>query len=558
MLPSKTSIHPYLFLILNLVPIIVFFLYIKAYAVNVPYMDDMEFIGVINELKEDSARFPLLLVRQQNDHRSAVPRLGVLMAYWINGTLNFRVAILLGYLNLLLLGWSFFLVYKSSLKKSLWFLPVSILLFSPLIYQDHLWTITAYQHTLSIAFSLLALLFIQEKKTSIWYYAIPLSVAATLTNLDGVSLLAVVLFWLATQKRWRHFFIYFLFALLYLLVYFYDFKFSVASKFPSSLDGLSLTIQSFIALTGSIARVASDTYNIIFSLVVGTIILTTYLLLKIVPPLCGSRQDKQEKQMFHFGLVEICFMKLLVSVAIISIGRSAGGIEEMMATRFQIYSVSVLIMFYLFISEKIAGRSLTVAGCFFLLLTIALSVASYVKYDAAVKYFASCLKADTYNYPAKGVFLHQYFNLPDPEPTFYRNYAFPVFFDDDTIRNWQKGSASHSGTTDLKVVDVKNEGAYGHYLNSLLEFSVEASGFEPHTSEVYLSIFQIDNKRAPYLVALSKNNGSLYQRLKGDNSLNQWRGNIPNKLPPGTYRASLCWIEYGKPKSIALSNRLAL
>ncbi len=558
MLRAETNKYAYLFLILNLVPVISFFLYIRQYAVNVPFMDDMEFVDTINELHKNLARLPSLLFRQQNDHRSAVPRLGVLMTYWTSGTLDFRFAVLSGYLNLMLLGWSFFLVYKSSHKGYLGFLPVTLLLFSAIVYQDHLWTITAYQHTLSIAFSILALFFIQRNKIKYWYYAIPFSIAATLTNLDGISLLAVIMVWLSTQKRWKHLFVYFLFASLYLLLYFSDFKFSPASKLPSSIDGIYLAALSFVALTGSIAKVISDTYDVTLSIIIGGTVLFTYLFLKIIPFLSASQFPESRKHFFNFSFAEMCFLKLLTSIAIIAVGRSADGIDGMMAIRFQIYSASLIITFYLFVIEKIDGKILTITRYFSLLLAIALNSMSYVKYDAAVKYFSSSLKADAYNYPAKGIFLHQYFNLPDPEPKFYRNYVFPIFFDRETIANWKSGNGTHTGAIDLKVIGKENKGAYSHYLNPLLEFVVETDKFKSLKSEAYLCIFQNDELSTPYIVALMEDKGSLYQRLISNKLPTRWYGDIPDKIPAGTYQANLCWIENGDPKSIILSNTISL
>ena len=554
----KNITRPYLIWILNLFPIVVFFLFINKYAVNVPYMDDMELVDTVNELRKNFAQLPSILVRQQNDHRAMFSRLGILLAYWIKGTLDFRLTILLGYLNLILLGWAFFLIYRTNNKRNLWFLPITVLLFSPIVYQDHLWSITAYQHTLSIAFSLLALYFLQANKTKYWYYAFPLSIAATLTNLDGISLLSVMLFWLLTQKRWKHFFTYFLFSFLYLIAYFSDFKFSPASELPSSLDGFHLMAKSLVVLTGSITKVLSDTYEVGLSLILGSTILITYLLLKIVPSVGVFRFVKPGKDLLNFTLTDICFLKLLISMAMISVGRSADGIEGMMAIRFQIYSVSMLIAFYLFVIEKTERKALIIARYLFLPLAIVFNITSYIKYDTVVNYFSSGLKADTYNYTTKGVFLHQYFNLPDPEPEFYRNYVFPVFFDDEIIEKWQKGNDSNNQSIDLKVTDMENKGGYGHYLNSLIEFTIETGPFDAHSKEVFLCIFQMDGVQKPYIVALMKNNRSLYQRLKGNDPPSYLHGNIPDKLPTGTYQANLCWIRNGVPGSIMLSDSLLL
>lgn len=554
----KNITHPYLIWILNLIPITIFFLFVNRHALNVPFMDDMELVDTVNELKKNFAQLPSILVRQQNDHRTMFPRLGILLTYWIKGKLDFRLTILLGYLNLILLGGAFFLVYRKVNKLCLWFLPVTILLFSPIVYQDHLWSMTAYQYTLSIAFSILALYFLQNNKINYWYYVIPFSIAATLTNLDGIGLLPLILFWLLNQKRWKHFFVYLIFVFLYLLVYFSNFKFSSASKMPFSLDGFYMIAQNFIVLTGSIAKIVSDTYDVTFSVIVGSIILITYLLLKIAPSAGVFQFIRPERNPLHFTLTDMCFLKLLASMAMISIGRSSDGVEGMMAIRFQIYSVSMLIAFYLFVIEKTEGKTLIIFKYSFLLLAITFSTTSYAKYNAAVNHFSSGLKADTYNYTTKGVFLHQYFNLPDPEPKFYQNYIFPVFFNDEIIKIWQNSSNKNSRSIDLKVINTENKGRYSHYLNPLIEFVVEIDEFKFYDKEVFLCLFQMEGVQKPYIIALMKNNRSTYQQLVGNEPPNRLHGDIPDKLPTGIYQANLCWIKNGVPESIMLSDSLLL
>lgn len=522
-------------------------------------MDDMDLVETINGLKKDFSQLPAILVKQQNDHRIGMARLGILLSYWIQGTLDFRLTVLLGYLNLILLGWSFFLVYRSISKGYIWFLPVTLLLFSPIVQQAHLSSITAYQHTLCISFSILALYFTQATKIRVWYYVFPLSIAATLTTLDGISLPMVLLFWLATQKRWKHFFTYLIFICLLLLVYFYNFKFSPASKLPASVDGFYLVVQSFAALIGSsIAKLISDTHAVLLSIVAGSAILLIFLLLKFAPFAGYNRLVSFKENVLRFTLAEICFLRLLGSMAMISIGRAADGVDGMMAVRFQIYSVSVLIVFYLFVIEKTKGRLLSSARYSFLLLAFVLNLLSYVKYNEAVNYFSSSLKADTYNYPQKGVFLHQYFNLPDPESEFYDNYNFPVYFDEKTIDRWKDSRDTSSNSATLNVITTPHAPGNSEYLYPLIAFTIAIDKFEQYDKESFLCLTPKEGIQKPYMVALKKNNQSVYNLLKDSHIPNTFYGEIPGKLPKGTYKASLCWIKSGAPRAILLTDSLVL
>jgi hypothetical protein len=539
--------------ILVFLPVILFACYIFRHAVNVPFMDDMELIDSVNILKDDLSRFFSVLVRQQNDHRSAFPRIGMFITYLVRGTLDFKVTIMMGYLYLMLLGYVFYLIFKSSGNGFLSFWPVTLLLFSPMVYQVHLWSLTALQHTPSIAFSLLCLYFLQEEKQKIWYYSILFAVMASLTNLDGISIIPVAIVWLMTQKRWMHAVFFLVFGVVYLFIYFADFKFTSDSELIFNAQTLVSMAKGFVVGTGSLGKVISDTRAVPISLVIGSIFIAGFVIFKLFPNITDGANRFKTGNLLALDFTDICFLRMLASMAFIAIGRQGSGAESMVAIRYQIYSVSMVILFYLLVIKILKNRELRMFKGVFLLFALLMNVYSYAKYESAVNSFEHGLKADSYNYPQHHLFVHQYLNMTDADPNFYRNYKFPVYFSKSVIESWKSKPV---GEPAQATVSVRRYAAGA--LSSNPVFPVQIVGIETADNDlakqhVYLGLTSRSDPNLFYLVALHSNRSILSNLFaRGAGSTNYYC-EIPEKLRHETYVARFCWLADGQPMSRVIS-----
>ncbi|MCE6990572.1 hypothetical protein [Dyadobacter sp. CY323] len=542
--------------ILVFLPVILFACYIFKHAVNVPYMDDMELIDSVNILKNDLSRFFSVLVRQQNDHRSAFPRIGIFLTYLVKGTLDFKMTIMFGYLYLMLLGYTFYLIFRTSGNGFLSFLPVTLLLFSPMVYQVHMWSLTALQHTPSIAFSLLCLYFLREEKRKVWYYSILFAVMASLTNLDGISIIPVAIVWLMTQKRWKHAAFFLVFGVAYLIIYFADFKFTSDSKLIFNAETLVSMAKGFVVGTGSIGKVISDTRAVPISLLIGSVILAVFVTLKLFPNIAARSDRFETGNLLALDFTDICFLRLLASMAFIAIGRQASGAESMVAIRYQIYSVSMLILFYLFVIKYLKNRDLRIFKALFLFVSFLLNVYSYAKYESAVSSFEHGLKADSYNYPRHRVFLHQYLNMTDADPEFYVNYTFPVYFYKSIIESWKRKPVGEPANATISIQRFS-----AGELSTNPVFPVQIIGIENKDKDlakedVYLGLTSSTDPQDFYLVALHSNRAIFSNMFsKGSDRVNYYC-EIPEKLRHGTYLARFCWLADGKPMSRGISKPL--
>jgi hypothetical protein len=535
------------------VPVIAFAIYIYRHALNVPYMDDMELIDSVNIFKKGSSNFFVTLFRQQNDHRSTFSRLGVILIYLIRGSLDFRLMIFLGYFNLILLGYAFFLIYKSQNKQITLFLPVTLLLFSPVVYCVHLWSITAFQYTLSIAFSLLSLYFLQPEKKSRWFFAFPLAVAASLTNLDGLSVIPLSIFWLLTQKRWKESAVFSVLTVVYLTIYFTDFRLSSASNIDFSFANLPVMGHAFVVITGSIAKFVSDTHGVVLSTIVGLGILGTFVVFKFFPRVQGKPASSPGGR-FSLDLTDMCFLRMLASMVMIMIGRHAQGIGTMIAPRFQIYAVSMAIIFYLFLVKSAPFRNAAFFKFASIGLALVVSVYSYKKYERQVNFYDAGLKADSYNYTTHRTFLHQYFNLPEPAHTFYENYSFPEYFNKAIIKAWKSAAVPATGLG-IEVTDYPKMERYANYLYGVKGIKVLNVGQEVPGKDVYLGLSENATPNRFYLVALKDGRPSWGS---GDSAAGEFNAEIPEKIKSGLYTATLCWLEAKQPHFKLISKKVSL
>ncbi|WP_247237895.1 hypothetical protein [Telluribacter sp. SYSU D00476] len=532
-----------------LVPIFIFFAYLYKHALNVPLMDDMDLISTINDIKDTPANTIEILFRQQNDHRILFSRLGMLVVYFYTGQINFRYTILLGFFNLVILAYAFFLVYTSFRRGIGLFLPVVILLFCPIVYAVHLWSITSFQYTLALAFSLISLYFLQEEKNTNWYWSLPFALASTLTNLDGLSVLPLGLFWLFIQRRYRESILFTVISALWLSIYFFDFRFSNATSVSFSRASLFTIFKSFFAFVGSFAKIFSDTYAIALSIFLGSLILLSFivsLIYKNLNQTAGHQFRIDWLASVKLDLLDICFLRLLATSCMIAVGRSYAGIEEMMAIRFQVYSVSIVLLFYFLIIRTVP---LTRPHVILVMATSCIvSVFSYLKYEKAVILLKQELKADTYNYTSHRIFLHQ--NSFDPPEDFFKHYHLPQFFDNSTINAWQKGSAYTPSIT-VTSKEVQSSGSFMQHRYPLLDIEIQNAPKTLPYDRVFLTLQRHSDSTKCYVVSLHDKSNWMHKYF--NQASRTFSGFFPLKIPRDKYQLRICWIDNSQPKSILIS-----
>lgn len=540
---------------------LVCFGYLAHYATNVPYMDDMELVYTINDLHEAEADPVSILFRQQNDHRVFFSRLAASAVFFTKGVLDFRWVILLGLGSLGLLFYTYSLLLKSNTTDGgdkIDLLVSSLLLFSGYQFGGHLWSITAFQYTLSLAFSFLAFYWLFSTRRSGRYLAFLFGMAASLTTLDGLLVFLLGLAWLLAQRRFYDALRWLVLSVGWFWLFLRGFRFSRASVLPHTPDDFLRVIKGFVAFMGSYMKLFSDTYAMPLVVVVGGILLTAVIALLV--GLWVRKGLAGGWAVVRSDLLSLCFVRVVAAAAMIALGRSLEAEGAVLGIRFQVYAVTVVVLFYGLLVGSVStkfrgvvrGAALSVAllGC----------ILGYGKYDAEVSHRVSSLKADTYNYTHRGVFLHQYFHLPDPPPSFYRYYRFPVFFTDDQLAALQPdlGEAIPFTLEILRGAALPQDYTYAQY-----QLSFEWR--DPFaTKSLWVSLSPVNAPGVRYLLSarpVQSGLRSFWARLKsvfveGLDFPVRCRVQFPAKLPAGTYRVRV--LDFQAAKAVPLAPDLVV
>jgi hypothetical protein len=536
--------------ILLLIPIISFGIYIFSFALNAPYNDDVALISTLNKIHNPEINLFHTILEQQNDHRIVFSRLATILIFWVSGEMNFRTMILLGYLNLMVLGYAFYLIFKSEKMPFVYFLPVSILLFSPIVQGTHLWAITSFEYTLAIAFSLFSLYFLQQARKKIWILSLLFAVAASLSNLDGLCVFLVGLAWLIIQKRTKESLIYSGFMILYLWLFFYNFHFSASTAPPSGAGFAGNVLKGFISFTGGIVKVLSDSRAYSLSFVAGGIFISIFLIIMTRKILAQTRKSDQ---LLPISLTDICFLELLACAFMVAIGRANDTAESMVAIRFQIYAVTILILLYLVIISNISSSKLkSFVGITFMMGAIALNLLSYIKYTDSVHNRNSELTADAYNYNSHAFFLHQ---IPEmkTDSGFYRYYKFPAYLQEEIVQ-WKHQFKQHTLTPNitLKCLEIPGSSGSVKAVNQTQNFEVGNIPKHVPCQNVYLALFESGSNRKPILIALRPETRGWLDRIF-NKSTPLLLATIHNAIPDSSCDVAVCWVDDGEPGSILIA-----
>ena len=377
--------------------------------------------------------------------------------------------------------------------------------------------------------------------------------AASLTTLDGLLVFPLGLVWLLAQRRFYDALRWLGLSVGWFWLFFRGFRFSRASVLPHTPDDFLRVIKGFVAFMGSYAKLFSDTHGMPLAVVVGGALLT--MVVGLLVGLWARKGLAGGWAVLRSNRLSLCFVRVVAAAAMIALGRSLETEGAVLGIRFQVYAVTVLVLVYGLLIGSISRRFRGVVRGAALSVALLGSILGYIKYDAEVSHRVSSLKADTYNYTHRGLFLHQYFHLPDPPPSFYRHYRFPVFFTDDQLAALQPdlGEAVPFTLEVLRGAALPQDYTYAQY-----QLSFEWR--DPFaTKDLWVSLSPVDAPSERYLLSarpVQSGFRSFWARLKsvfleGLDFPVRCRVQFPAKLPAGMYRVRV--LDFQASKAVLLA-----
>ena len=203
-LTSRTE--PSRLLWLLLLPLAAYVLYLLAFAVDVPWFDDIEVLpGTVVYWLQHPAWADRLrwLWQPNNEHRVLYAKGVSALFYTLTGHHNVRAITLFSNWSLGLLLWVFYRIIRQAGLPRVYFLPLPFLLLTPQFYLCNLWSITSLQYHPVVAFGFAAMYLLSRPGRLALPGAVALAALAMSTMSNGLLFWPAGLLLLLLARRWQ-------------------------------------------------------------------------------------------------------------------------------------------------------------------------------------------------------------------------------------------------------------------------------------------------------------------------------------------------------------------
>ncbi|MFA7471758.1 MAG: hypothetical protein WCY86_02545 [Spirosomataceae bacterium] len=484
-------------------------------AVNVPYQDDfdglLEPVLFIHQNDPTFSEWWQALFTQDDERRIVVDRLAAYVSYLISGHINLRGLILVGTLNLLLLGWVFYRWFRST--KTPWVLGLAIpwVLFNIQYYETIFWSMIPFQHLSAFIWGILTMWLLSRNTKRTYIAALIFGVLTLFSDVSGAFTLGSGGLILVAQHRWKELLLWVIIMGAFILYYFTGLVIpEYRPKFSDNFSNPLLLISIFTALFGIWADLGPQTPVLLresMSVLLGilTIALIAYFLYKTIISLLQTKKPLHKDDAFIWGAIAF----VAVVLATLAIGRASEGMESIFKPRYRhmyvfwlllVYILSIRNLPQLFSQGKVQITTLVISVLF--------CFNAYMSYWGELDQFRKTLLADAYQWyhnrslPSSPIYL----SLRDRVDTIYEgvynegiyrpeSYPFaklptaPVEGNVDIILD------QHDGNVEVEVVNFKRGGGKDDGAYVLFK----AANGETHILPAYQSV------RPPHRILLEKN-----------------------------------------------------
>lgn len=360
-------------LILSVLPIIIYFLFVFYYAINIPFFDEYFFsLGWLNNFnKLDFPNNIMLLFIQANEHRIFTYLFSVMSQYLIFGELNYRHVIIIGNLGMFGLMYILYLLNTDFKNNPLLFIPVILLLFVP-IHEITDWAMLTISGINQYLLVFASLAFLNRHGYLNFSIALILAGIVIFSFGSGMFISIAGLFILIFQDRksllkistWISF------MAIFIILFFLDYNFHAGTGLQSKLEIINQPFQGiifFLTFFGSIIiPFVGENYFLLPFAGLIIIIFLIYLLWK------NRRLINQNSLAYSYLLF------ILLSIILATISRFGYGIYGSSTPRYALRSTLFIIVIYIIT----VGQRKKIKSTYIYLILIM----SFILYGARVYY----------------------------------------------------------------------------------------------------------------------------------------------------------------------------
>jgi hypothetical protein len=383
-------------------PVVIYLVYTIANSASLFHADDFHLLKTVLWMQDVSGFSAKLdfLMQQHNEHRILFPRLLTWLDYKIEGSINWKTLILIGNLIWVANLYFFWEGFKS-LKAPAWmFVAIPFIFLQPQYTDNVTWAISILQQSVVVFwFSLLAYLYSKNK----YYWALLIAVVATFTHGNGIFSFFIGIILASLDRKWRVAIIWGLAWLVVGMIYFWGFHKGQAADFEKSLSDPIRLLGAFVAFFGAVTQLRS--VNVIVSVAMGTVlvgVLAFYLLPKLQQKVITRNYHLADFDKMLFGIV----LFLGITAALICVSRSWGGIETVLAPRYQHYSPFVLCWAYIVFLSFFTPKIRHIFALMAVVSAVLFNALCYFTYNHEVQLRKNWLVADQSNWQQHEVMLN--------------------------------------------------------------------------------------------------------------------------------------------------------
>ena len=331
-------------IILFLCPILIFFYCFFTFSSNFPFNDDIVLNNYILLYDRLSITEKILSFFQQyNEHRIAYTKIVMLLYYSFCGMLNYKVLMLIGISSILVVLRLFTKQFSNISYLAL--TPLSILLFSPLTYENALWAMASLQNYTVVLFMVLVSYLISQNKLflSVIFFAMSANTSASSMILIPIGFTLYLL-----QREYKNALYWIIASIIIIILYYVNYiqpdyfpdKSAIFERLKHPKELLTIIAMPSLFVEPIFSQ---HKINTILNYAFGVFIILCYLFLGIE---VLNRFIKKEKiiNLFLFGIMSIC-LSVIVSTFFLRNGKQE--------SRYLIYPLLLTACTYLYLLLKV-------------------------------------------------------------------------------------------------------------------------------------------------------------------------------------------------------------
>lgn len=372
---------------LLVLPVLYFYYILYTQTTSIAFIDDYNLLDTFHRMLHAPQAMERIkaFFEQVNEHRFAFERILMLVIYFFSGQPDPKIQIFTGNLFLLGILFLFYRFFRETRLPLHYFIPVPLLLFSLLYYENAIWGIAAIQNTPLLFFALLTATGLGMQSTKGDMIAFAGAILISFTSGSGISCWIIGILAYFFQKRYRQLAIWVAVAAA-ILVFYFSFDYHLHPKdrsnlyrhpFYNAVYGISFLGNIFLGDYGHFERIRFYPDMLLCFLAGGLLLLIAALWLWQT---LRHRGDAESRAYWFMSSAMLFFLAtgaMLVVSRPVNVNIIQGG--EVFSRRYVIFSVGLVVCCYLAVLYLLRRQEALrrIAGGAGLVLALLLNVGAY-------------------------------------------------------------------------------------------------------------------------------------------------------------------------------------